>query len=559
MTTEEKQYRIYGHIENQSLLLDEQRLVADSINYLDAKFTFSGHDWDGLAKWAHFIQGNTVYDIALVNDCIEQSAHLNLGEGRWGIYLHGNDAHGMRITTETKWIEVAPCDLMRSEPLPELPLSAAEQISAQAQRAENTANSLLEKYNRGQLNGKNGKDGVSPKLTVGQVSALPSGAAPTVRITGGPAEPKLHFGIPAGAPYTHSEEFAALAKQVRQDAVGAAQNAADISQAARVVSDCKAAAVSAEYAARKDADRALAGSESAANASQRADASARAAAQAQTAAQQAQTSMNQHMEQMQSHANTATASANRAKLEADRAQKAAAGIVQVKIDPELRTAGAAADALATGEALARKVDEDGPYEHIETIVVGFEPVKEKPQDWERNWRNYWYIGFKQIIEPCTSAEFNGGNTYRKLENFWPPAVISRSAWPDGTPYRFKTLRMLCHVVKLQDDMYTVQSKIYDRVGAEVSYLGVNVEYIDAANGTNFHGDQCCYRKNLRWKTDNYTGPYHTFSEGPVYGVFSNIVKWAEEPLTKWQVSLFSKGAENVFSQGDIFELWGIKE
>lgn len=45
---------ITGHIVRQRLNLCDSHVVADTIDYLEAKFLFKTDDWDGLEKWAHF-------------------------------------------------------------------------------------------------------------------------------------------------------------------------------------------------------------------------------------------------------------------------------------------------------------------------------------------------------------------------------------------------------------------------------------------------------------------------------------------------------------------------
>jgi len=44
---------IYGEINRQRLKIIREHIAADTIDYLEARFTFSD-DWNGLEKWAHF-------------------------------------------------------------------------------------------------------------------------------------------------------------------------------------------------------------------------------------------------------------------------------------------------------------------------------------------------------------------------------------------------------------------------------------------------------------------------------------------------------------------------
>ena len=45
---------ITGQIVRQHLKLSDTHVVADTIDYLEAKFIFRTDDWDGLGKWVHF-------------------------------------------------------------------------------------------------------------------------------------------------------------------------------------------------------------------------------------------------------------------------------------------------------------------------------------------------------------------------------------------------------------------------------------------------------------------------------------------------------------------------
>ena len=124
---------LYGKILRQQLRINNAHVVADTIDYLEAEFVFSD-DWDGLTKWAHFANGDTVYDIRLTDDCIRKEDHLNLSAGVWKVYLHGNEfADGKvveRITTCVENLRVYPTGTLDGEPFPEMPASVTEQILA---------------------------------------------------------------------------------------------------------------------------------------------------------------------------------------------------------------------------------------------------------------------------------------------------------------------------------------------------------------------------------------------------------------------------------------------
>lgn len=151
---------INGFVKGQSLRIMHPLTVADTVDYLEAKFHFQSSDWQGLAKWAHFKNANSVYDILLVNDKIEHTAHLNLTAGDWEIYLHGNGEEGVRITTERQKLKVVPTGLLEGEILPEVPLSTAEQISAVAASALAVAQSVREDADAGAFDGHTPERGV---------------------------------------------------------------------------------------------------------------------------------------------------------------------------------------------------------------------------------------------------------------------------------------------------------------------------------------------------------------------------------------------------------------
>lgn len=119
---------INGFIKGQRLSITAPFIVSDTIDYLEAQFYFQTLDWDGLTKWAHFKNQDTVFDVRLIDDKISREAHLNLSSGDWEIYLHGTSNSGMRITTESTILTVKKSGALDGEPFPELPLSVAEQL-----------------------------------------------------------------------------------------------------------------------------------------------------------------------------------------------------------------------------------------------------------------------------------------------------------------------------------------------------------------------------------------------------------------------------------------------
>lgn len=128
---------ISAFIKGQTLKIVAPVIVADSIKYLESKFHFQTSDWDGFSKWAHFKNGETVYDIRLnADDAIRKSDNLNLGAGTWEVYLHGTSKKGERITTDVANIEVKQSGALDGEPFPNVPLSVVEQLDERVSRLE---------------------------------------------------------------------------------------------------------------------------------------------------------------------------------------------------------------------------------------------------------------------------------------------------------------------------------------------------------------------------------------------------------------------------------------
>ena len=131
---------IAGHVFHQRLNLIDSHVVADTIDYLEVKFIFKTDDWAGLTKWAHFANGDIVYDIPLTDDGIRKEDHLNLSPGTWQVYLHGNGFTDgevtKRITTSVAALNVLPTGTLDGEPFPEIPASETERILARLEKLE---------------------------------------------------------------------------------------------------------------------------------------------------------------------------------------------------------------------------------------------------------------------------------------------------------------------------------------------------------------------------------------------------------------------------------------
>ncbi len=125
---------IKGFVQGQTLRLAQTRVVADSIDYLIAKFSFQGEDWRGLEKWMHLQQGEQLYVIQLNDDRTQKSDHLNLSAGEWAVWLHGNVSESgtvtQRITTNICTFTVEQSGALEGDAMPELPASIGEQLQA---------------------------------------------------------------------------------------------------------------------------------------------------------------------------------------------------------------------------------------------------------------------------------------------------------------------------------------------------------------------------------------------------------------------------------------------
>lgn len=131
---------ILGTINCQKLSLNSTDIVADTIDFIEARFVFQSDDWDGLEKWAHFARNGEVYDIRLTDDHIRKEDHLNLSSGKWKVYIHGNEFRGgevvQRVTTNMVTLYVEPTGTLNGEPFPEMPASVTEQILARLDDVE---------------------------------------------------------------------------------------------------------------------------------------------------------------------------------------------------------------------------------------------------------------------------------------------------------------------------------------------------------------------------------------------------------------------------------------
>ncbi len=153
---------IHAQVRGQELRIIAPVLAADTIAYLEMQFDFS-EEWQGYVCWAHFEKDGTVYNVKLNDGRIQKSDGLNLSEGRWKVYVHGNLVEdgqiASRVTTEVRSLTVLPTGVTEGQPLPTVPPTAAEQILASAEQALTVANALRADADAGVFDGEKGEKG----------------------------------------------------------------------------------------------------------------------------------------------------------------------------------------------------------------------------------------------------------------------------------------------------------------------------------------------------------------------------------------------------------------
>ena len=92
-------------VNKQELSIVTSKVVSGTHQYLTVEGDFKGNDWTGLRKWVHFTMGNFNYIVPMQNDKIEASAQLDLTEGTWEVYVHGN------LTTDSEVTERITTDV----------------------------------------------------------------------------------------------------------------------------------------------------------------------------------------------------------------------------------------------------------------------------------------------------------------------------------------------------------------------------------------------------------------------------------------------------------------
>ena len=101
--------------------VDSNMIVSDTIDYITARFRFSG-DWAGLTKHALFEKGTDTYDITLTDNAITESDSCNLTDGTWLLSVVGVEIVDavvtQRITTQQIELSVTASGNTSGEPFP---------------------------------------------------------------------------------------------------------------------------------------------------------------------------------------------------------------------------------------------------------------------------------------------------------------------------------------------------------------------------------------------------------------------------------------------------------
>ena len=114
-------------VRGQQLQLRTPLIVADSINYITARFAFD-KDWDGRNITAFFVQKDTVISALVQNNEITAEQGINLTAGIWELKLTGVKGDS-RITAGSVKINVLPFGTIDGD-LPDISLTQYEQLLA---------------------------------------------------------------------------------------------------------------------------------------------------------------------------------------------------------------------------------------------------------------------------------------------------------------------------------------------------------------------------------------------------------------------------------------------
>lgn len=112
-------------VRGQQLQLRTPLIVADSINYITARFAFD-KDWDGRSITAFFVQKNTVITALVQNNEITAEQGINLTEGTWELKLTGVKGNS-RITAGPARMTALPFGTIDGD-IPDISLTQYEQL-----------------------------------------------------------------------------------------------------------------------------------------------------------------------------------------------------------------------------------------------------------------------------------------------------------------------------------------------------------------------------------------------------------------------------------------------
>lgn len=146
---------ISGFIKGQELTLTSPIIASGTIDYISANFIFFTNEWKDLDEiWVHFQKGDQIYDAKVVNGKVDKSEHINLDNGEWSVYLHGNQfVNGeviQRITTERQKLFVKESGVLNGEVFPSVNASTSEKFLAKANYAVDLAEKLRQDLENGE-------------------------------------------------------------------------------------------------------------------------------------------------------------------------------------------------------------------------------------------------------------------------------------------------------------------------------------------------------------------------------------------------------------------------
>lgn len=145
---------ISGFIKGQELTLTSPIIASGTIDYLSANFIFFTNEWKDLDEiWVHFQKGDNIYDAKVVNGKVDKTEHINLDNGEWYVYLHGNEIVDgeviQRITTEKQKLFVKESGVLSGEVFPTVDASTSEKFLAKANYAVEFAEKLKQDLENG--------------------------------------------------------------------------------------------------------------------------------------------------------------------------------------------------------------------------------------------------------------------------------------------------------------------------------------------------------------------------------------------------------------------------